>query len=109
MSVLLNSGENLAPWIRAEIEFDAPIKVGGRGQKVRRVQEWLNLHGFGLVVDGDFGEVTRKKVIEFQTDRQLRSTGIVDSKTFVNLVSPLLKVLSRKAASSSETFASMIV
>ena len=45
----------LAPHIRAEIEFSETLSQGSLGADVRRVQEWLNLHDLRVVVDEDFG------------------------------------------------------
>lgn len=56
----------LASWIQTEVVLKATSKNGARGQAVRRVQEWLNLQGFGLVVDDDFGNVTKKKCNNFR-------------------------------------------
>ena len=39
----------------SELTLDQTFKRGNRGKKVKAVQEWLSLQGFGLVVDGDFG------------------------------------------------------
>ena len=39
----------------SELTLDQTLKRGNRGKKVKAVQEWLSLQGFGLVVDGDFG------------------------------------------------------
>ena len=93
MSVILGESSNLSAWIRKEIELGDPVKVGARGRAVKRIQEWLNLHNYGLAIDGDFGPVTRKKVTQFQEDRGLATTGIVKEPTFNELVSPLLQVL----------------
>ena len=35
-----------------------PCKRGDKGPDVRRVQEWLTLHGIGCEIDGDFGPAT---------------------------------------------------
>ena len=50
-------------------------------QAVRRVQEWLNLHGRGVVVDGIFGPATAGAVRTFQGRNGLSGTGVVDEAT----------------------------
>ncbi|MCA9468632.1 MAG: peptidoglycan-binding protein [Nitrospira sp.] len=92
MSYILNN-EGLGSWIRKEVELAKTLKKGARGQPIKRVQEWLNLHEFGLVIDGDFGSVTKRKVAQFQDSRGLDSTGTVNAKTFQELVAPLWEVL----------------
>lgn len=93
MSLLLNGTGTLASWIEKEIDLGQTVKTGARGQAVTRIQEWLNLHGFGLAIDSDFGPVTKRKVQEFQEDRGIATTGIVNPSTFEALVDPLRQVL----------------
>jgi hypothetical protein len=76
-----------------ELAFDETIAQGKRGKKVRLVQEWLTLHGFGLVPDGKFGPATEACVREFQEDRGLPPTGTVGKSTFEALVEPMRSVL----------------
>ena len=59
-----------------------PIKVGSKGESVKKVQKFL-----GLKSDGDFGPGTEKAVKAFQTANKLKSDGIVDSITFKALKS----------------------
>lgn len=42
------------------------LKKGSKGSNVRFLQAILNYFGASLVLDGDFGELTEKEVIEFQ-------------------------------------------
>ena len=42
------------------------IKKGSKGSAVRFLQSMLNYFGASLIVDGDFGELTEKDVMEFQ-------------------------------------------
>lgn len=93
MSVLLTAGTSLSPWIRDEVELSEPLTQGADGQPVKRVQEWLNLHGYGLAIDGDFGRVTEQKIKQFQQMHGLEENGIVDDGTFRALVHPLLQAL----------------
>ncbi|MBE0645506.1 MAG: peptidoglycan-binding protein [Bacteroidetes bacterium] len=57
------------------------------------MQEWLNLHQFGLTIDGDFGRITEMSVSRFQEQNGIRSTGIVDDATWSVLIAPLRRVL----------------
>jgi hypothetical protein len=55
MFVFTGDSASLARWIRDEIELDETVSEGRRGKAVKRVQEWLTLHGFGVAIDSDFG------------------------------------------------------
>jgi len=65
MGVLLGK-EKLPSWIQKEVELESSVKKGARGMAARRVQEWLQFHGFGLVIDEDFGGVTKKGFNNFK-------------------------------------------
>lgn len=90
----------LSPWIRGEVEFAAPVSQGALGKPVRRAQEWLNLHGTGVVVDGAFGPATRRAVTEFQSRSGLEQTGEVDEATFGQFVAPMVDVLRQRLTAS---------
>jgi hypothetical protein len=101
MYVYEQNTSELAKWIRDEVEFQGEIGRGKRGKSVRRVQEWLNLHGFGLVVDEDFGGVTERLLARFQEHRGLGETGVLDETTFAALVEPMKSVLRQRLDSST--------
>jgi peptidoglycan hydrolase-like protein with peptidoglycan-binding domain len=86
----------LSDWIRDEVELERELTQGDGGQAVGRVQEWLNLHGFGLVVDQDYGPVTARQVGRFQDAAGLPVTGDVDTETFDALVGPMVEVLRQR-------------
>jgi len=95
-----NFGE-LSSWIRKEVEFRHDIRNGNRGTGVKRVQEWLNLHGFGIAIDSAFGPVTAHAVKRFQDTAGLRNSGVVNEETFLSLVDPMLSVLERRNQTAS--------
>jgi hypothetical protein len=70
-----------------------PCKKGSKGISVRNVQEWLCLHGFGLVIDRDFGVATEAQVKAFQKKKGINPTGRVDAKTIDALVQPMRDAL----------------
>ena len=72
-----------------ELEFESSVARGARGAHARRVQEWLTLHGAGVVVDGAFGPATEAAVQAFQRRRSLAPSGKVDRATFEALVAPM--------------------
>jgi len=58
------------------------LKVGSRGDDVKRLQENLNTLGFNTgKPDGIFGEGTKKAVIAFQKSKGLTADGVVGSGT----------------------------
>lgn len=61
------------------------LKKGSKGDYVRLLQEWLNAHGYGLKVDGDFGKLTDAAVRAFQKAKGLVVDGLVGSKTWAAL------------------------
>lgn len=76
-----------------ELEFAAAVARGDKGPAVRRVQEWLDLRGYGLSIDGDFGRITEDAVRRFQRAHRLRPTGIVNPRTFARLAEPMQNAL----------------
>ncbi|HEU4352232.1 MAG TPA: peptidoglycan-binding domain-containing protein [Burkholderiales bacterium] len=76
-----------------ELELEREVGRGNKGAAVRRVQEWLNLRGYGVSIDGDFGGVTEDAVMRFQRAHRLRTTGRVGARTFARLVEPMASAL----------------
>jgi hypothetical protein len=57
---------------RRELEPPSfPLSRGSHGPDVKRLQEWLSLHGFHTTVDGAFGPATEAAVKRFQTSTEL--------------------------------------
>jgi hypothetical protein len=96
MHVFETSTAELSSWIRAEVELEREVSAGNRGNAVRRVQEWLNLHGFGIAIDEAFGPVTERAVSQFQTHSGLAATGVVDATTYAAMVAPMTQVLRQR-------------
>lgn len=101
MYIFEDDPSELSRWIRDEIEYARQIKKGSRGLKVKRVQEWLNLHGFGVDIDSSFGNVTARAVTRFQENEGLDGTGVVNKETFEALVKPMKSTLEQRLDSSS--------
>lgn len=91
---------------RRELEPPATtLSRGSRGPDVRRLQEWLCLHGFHTAVDGDFGPATEAAVRRFQREHMgpEATTGAVDGETWATLVAPLARAV--RAVRAGEEFA----
>ena len=81
--------------MKEELVLARELAFGSKGNDVRRVQEWLNLHGYGLGIDGDFGRVTEDAVQRFQKAHRIRQTGKVNPRTFHALIAPMIAVLQK--------------
>lgn len=80
--------------ITQEIQFPGDFKLGATGQKVRQLQEWLNLHSHGTAVDGRFGDATRRALATYQTSMQAPIGDQVDLPVWKSLVAPIVGALS---------------
>jgi hypothetical protein len=78
-----------------ELELDRIYRRGDNAPGVRRLQEWLCLHGFNVVMDGDFGPATEHALKQFQTRAGLPQTGVADVATFEELTAPMKAALAR--------------
>jgi peptidoglycan hydrolase-like protein with peptidoglycan-binding domain len=53
---------------------------------VETLQTYLNINGYGLTVDGQFGRNTENAVRDFQRRIGVDETGVVDATTWTGLV-----------------------
>lgn len=71
------------------IEKDEPIhvlsKVGSQGDEVRAIQQKLADLGYGINVDGIYGNATKQAVIAFQKANGLTADGVAGSQTLAAL------------------------
>ncbi|MYT23830.1 N-acetylmuramoyl-L-alanine amidase [Streptomyces sp. SID7760] len=63
-----------------------PVAQGSSGDAVKAVQNRLTNLGYPTAVDGLFGAGTHTRVKAFQSARSLPSDGVVDARTWSNLV-----------------------
>ncbi len=61
------------------------LRLGSRGEDVRRLQTALVQRGYALSVDGDFGAKTEGAVRDFQRNHGLNADGIVGPQTWAAL------------------------
>jgi hypothetical protein len=80
-----------------------PLKRGASGSKVKQVQEWLTLHGYGTAIDGDFGPATEAALKAFQQKQEDEAEGPgaweygeVNEATWRTLVAPLATVIAHR-------------
>jgi peptidoglycan hydrolase-like protein with peptidoglycan-binding domain len=79
----------------SDLILDRVYKKGSRGKKVKLIQEWLSLHGFGVKIDGGFGPATDYAVKEFQKRQRLTVDGVVGKNTFERLIKPMKDALKK--------------
>lgn len=60
----------------------ATLRQGSRGDDVKQLQALLNTKGASLDLDGEFGPVTKKAVMDFQKETGLGVDGIVGPQTW---------------------------
>ncbi len=62
------------------------IRIGSRGDAVKKLQTWLNKLGYNTgTPDGKFGAMTKVAVMAFQTDNNLLVDGVVGTQTWATL------------------------
>jgi len=74
-----------------------------RKEHVKKVQEWLCLHGYGVAIDGILGPATGEALRKFQR-YQLAVTGTDDKETVELLTEPLRAAQSPKCVHKSWGF-----
>jgi hypothetical protein len=84
-------------------ELDPPaltLSRGSLGPDVKRLQEWLTLHGFGTAIDGDFGPATEASLRAYQRDEWMGPVpwpeGVVNADVWASLVRQLARVADYK-------------
>ena len=58
--------------------YGSTIQKGSKGDDVKKWQSFLNTQGYGLSVDGDFGDKTYAATTDYQSKNGLGADGIVD-------------------------------
>ena len=82
-----------------ELELSATVARNAQNPTVCRVQEWLCLNGYGVLIDGDFGPVTEAAVRAFCKAHGLQGRGSVNKKVFEKLSAPMRRALHKPRSS----------
>lgn len=69
----------------------ATLGYGSKGDGVRELQKRLNMLGYNISADGDFGKATKTAVIHFQKCNGLAESGVADPTTLALLYSDKAK------------------
>lgn len=62
--------------------YSSTLQKGSKGDETKRWQEFLNTQGYGLTVDGDFGDKTDAATRDYQAKNGLTVDGIVGKNTW---------------------------
>ena len=62
--------------------YSSTLQKGSKGDEVKEWQKFLNSQGYGLSVDGDFGDKTYAATVEWQQKNGLGADGIVGENTW---------------------------
>ena len=62
--------------------YTTTLQKGSKGDEVKEWQNFLNTQGYGLSVDGDFGDKTYAATVEWQKKNGLGADGIVGDNTW---------------------------
>lgn len=76
------------------------LRLGSTGDTVKDLQEKLNQLGYGLVVDGEFGENTQSAVLDFQIKNNIEVDGVVGPTT-LSFLNTAIEKLSMTNSSSN--------
>jgi len=84
--------------VAGELDYPGRLTIGSgktaaERKSVRRVQDWLNIHGFVTAIDGGFGESTAEQLAKFQRDRSREPSGELDEETWALLTAPMRRAL----------------
>lgn len=76
-----------------------------RKEHVKKVQEWLCLHGHGVVIDGILGPATREALKRYQRSvPNLTATGKDDDATMIALTRPIRNAIAIRPPLPIESF-----
>jgi lysozyme family protein len=93
--VTVDSTAAAIPHIARELAYPGLLKQGANTETfgVKRVQEWLRIHGFAAPLDSTFGSSTADQLKAFQASQGRPSSGELDEQTWDLLTTPMRKAL----------------
>lgn len=97
-TVAVETSAAAIPHIARELAYPGLLKqgagtTGAEKFGVKRIQEWLRIHGFAAPLDSDFGSSTADQLKAFQTSQGRASSGELDEQTWDLLTAPMRKAL----------------
>jgi lysozyme family protein len=96
--VAVDANAAAIPHIARELAYPGLLKQGAGATAaekpgIRRVQEWLRIHGFAAPLDSDFGPSTTDQLKAFQNSQGQPASGQLDEQTWDLLTAPMRKAL----------------
>ena len=85
------------------------VKLGDNSKDVKAVQEWLCYNKISVVIDSDFGPATKAGVRQFQSNKSIPTTGIVEDTTWALLDYPIDFLKRLPGVSPTSTLSEVIV
>lgn len=100
--------------VAAELGFPGPLSKGAGTTKaeklaVKRVQEWLNIHGFVTPIDSAFEDSTTDQLKAFQTKAGRLPTGQLDEESWALLTTPLRRALGKIERAAEMSFEELVI
>ena len=85
---------------KRELAFTNGLRLGSKGLAVKRLQEWLNLAGNGITIDGDFGPATASALNKYQTAKGITPSRspTLSAPAWSSLTQPMSSALDDSAA-----------
>lgn len=98
--VAVDAGAAGIPHIARELAYPGPLKQGAGASPaekfgVKRLQEWLRIHGFAAPLDSDFGSATSDQLKAFQASVNRPASGELDEQTWELLTAPMRRALAK--------------
>jgi lysozyme family protein len=100
--------------VAAELAFPGPLAKGAGTNKaeklaVRRVQEWLCIHGCTTPIDSAFEDSTTDQLKAFQLKAGRLPTGQLDEESWVLLTTPMRKALGKIERAAQMSFEELVI
>lgn len=97
-SSVVDAGTASIPHIARELAYPGLLKQGAGTNDVerfgvKRVQEWLRVHGFATPIDSGFGSSTGDQLKAFQASMGRPPSGQLDEPTWELLTAPMRRAL----------------
>lgn len=80
-------------YVKKELTLKRDLSYGKSKLDVKKIQEWLNLHGMEVTIDGKFGQNTQQAVYTFQNSSGIEQSGLIDTNTFTRLTMPMHRAI----------------
>lgn len=81
--------------VATELEYPGPLGPDSEWRTIKSTQEWLNLHGCAMPIDGRFSSTITDRLRLFQTRAGRQPAGQLDPETWALLTAPMGRVLAK--------------